>query len=499
MAKVTDTSTRPLLPAQTRNFEAPAGRIVGFVEGAVVRALGIPYAEAGRFELPRPVLAQGPAREGGEGVGVGERGPFLAFRKSPASPQRTSPVLETLVEGANDGIVYSENCQALSITIPADIAPGERLPVMVWIHGGAYVTGAGDLDIYDPAALVAEQRVIAVNVTFRLGIFGFLGFGADSGSAADGSGADGGSATDRVATGSTTDRPAVPANLGLLDLIEALRWIHTNIESFGGASDAVTLFGQSAGGDAIAHLMISEGVKGLFQRAIVQSAPLGISRGRSRMAKAMARVVGTPKPDATVDDLLDLQASAERAAIPFGLRSGMPFGTQYGYAPLPAESDIDAAWARAAPHVDLMIGATTDETGLYLQAVPQITKFTRLPVVKDVLRWMLVSPTTQLTYTRDSRRFAARHRAAGGRAAVYEVTWKPTGAPVGAVHMIDIPLLLGSRRAWERTTIMGSTPWAEIDRRGKRMREIWADFARTGRVPSDAAAGLASTIRFDRA
>jgi para-nitrobenzyl esterase len=464
--KVTDTSTQTSLPAATRDFDAPAGRIVGFVDSestagaTVIRAQGIPYAEAERFQVPRPVARH--------------KQPFLAFTRSPASPQRSSPVLDTLVQGASDGITYSEHCHALSITVPADIQPGERLPVMVWIHGGAYVTGAGDLDIYDPAALVAEQRVVAVNVTFRLGIFGWLGLGD-------------------LGLGNS-----VPANLGLLDLIEALRWIHTNIESFGGAADSVTLFGQSAGGDAIAHLMISEGVAGLFHRAIVQSAPLGISRGRSRMAKAMARVVGTPAPDATVDELLTLQSAAERAAVPFGLRSGMPFGTQYGHAPLPAESDVDAAWKKAAPHFDLMIGATTEETGLYLQAVPQIGAIVRLPFLRNLFRWMLVAPTTQLTYTRDTHRFAARHRAAGGRAAVYEVTWKPEGAPVGAVHMVEIPLLLGSRRAWERTSIMGSTPWHEIDRRGKRMREIWADFARTGRVPSDAAAGLASTIQFAR-
>ncbi|WP_342748186.1 carboxylesterase family protein [Glaciihabitans tibetensis] len=454
---MTDTSARTSLPAVTRDFMAPAGRIVGFVDGDVVRVLGVPYAEAARFEPPRPVAVSTP-------------GPFFGFHKAPASPQRSSPVLDFLVEGANDGITYSENCQALSITVPSDLEPGERLPVMVWIHGGSYVTGAGDLDIYDPRALVAEQRVIAVNVTFRLGILGWLGFGNGS----------------------------APANLGLLDIIAALRWINTNIEAFGGAADAVTLFGQSAGGDAIAHLMISEGAAGLFQRAIVQSAPLGISRGRSRMSRTMARVIGTPAPGASVDALLALQSTAERVALPFGLRGGMPFGTQYGHAPLPAERDLDAAWSKVAPAIDLMIGTTVEETGLYLGAVPALGRFVRLPGIRSSIRWMLVRPTTRLTYTRDAHRFAARHRAAGGRAAVYEVTWKPVGAPVGAVHMIEIPLLLGSRRAWQRTSLMGSTRWDEIDRRGRRVREIWADFARTGRVPSDAAAGLAGTIRFAR-
>jgi carboxylesterase type B len=89
---------------------------------------------------------------------------------------------------------------------------------MVWIHGGSYVFGAGDAAIFDPRALVEEQGVIVVSVTYRLGLFGFLGGSAGR-----------------------------AANLGLLDIIEALRWVKRNIQAFGGAPDCVTLFGQSAG------------------------------------------------------------------------------------------------------------------------------------------------------------------------------------------------------------------------------------------------------------
>ncbi len=101
------------------------------------------------------------------------------------------------------------------------IAPGDKRPVMVWIHGGSYVFGAGDAAIYDARALVEEQGVIVVSVTYRLGLLGFLG-------------GSGGRA----------------ANVGLLDIIEALRWVKANIAAFGGDTDNITLFGQSAGGDA---------------------------------------------------------------------------------------------------------------------------------------------------------------------------------------------------------------------------------------------------------
>ncbi|GAA0963983.1 carboxylesterase family protein [Frigoribacterium faeni] len=461
---MTDSSSRTAPPASAasipeearRRFATPSGTIVGRVDGDVVRASGIRYAESERFEAPRPIA---PATD-----------EVLAFDRSPGSPQLPSETLTALIEGAGEGMVGDESSQYLSITLPADLADGERLPVMVWIHGGSYVTGAGDLEVYDPRSLVVEQRVIVVNVTYRLGMFGFFGDG------------------DRV-----------PANLGLLDQLEALRWIHDNIESFGGAADGVTLFGQSAGGDAIAHLMISDGAEGLFQRAIVQSAPLGITHGRSKMVAAMAAAVGTPSRDAPVDDVLALQAVAEKAARRFGLRGGMAFGTQYGESPLPAEADRDAAWRRVAPRIDLLIGSTSEETGLFLAFIPALKRLAGLPLVGGAVRRLLVGGTTRAIYGKDARAFADRHGAAGGRAVRYEMTWAPEGAEFGAAHVTDVPLLLGGRESWGHTMLVGRSEWADVDRRGRRIRQIWADFARTGTLPAAAAAGAADTITLYRA
>lgn len=446
---------------QARSFETDLGTIVGRVDGEVVRALGIPYARAGRFEVP--VSTGLPTADDGAPT------PFRAFERAPASPQRTSRVLAAVLEGAGDGMVDSEDCQALSITLPADLAPDERVPVMVWIHGGAYVTGAGDLELYDPRSLVAEQRVIVVSVTYRLGILGFLG-----------------------------DGETVPANLGLLDLILALRWVHEHIAAFGGDAAAVTLFGQSAGGDAIAHLMISDGAHGLFQRAILQSAPLGISSGRARMARAMMQAAGTPTRDTPIVELLAVQEQVERAARRFGLRGGMAFGTQYGHAPLPAEADRDAAWREAASRIDVLIGSTTEETRLYVPLIPAFARITALPMVGGPIRRALVGSTTRLTYTRAARAFVQRHRASGGRATRYELDWAPTGSPFGAAHVTDLPLLLGSESSWGRTALIGTASWAEVDRRGRFLRQMWADFARDGVLAADAAAGLDDTITLDR-
>ena len=459
------TSVTPSTPptvsdADRRSFETPVGTIVGRVDGDVVRVLGVPYAEAERFEPPRPAARHDE--------------PFLAFERSPASPQNPSGLLTELIAGAADGMRNDEHCQRLSITLPATAA-GDRgadrasLPVMVWIHGGSYVNGAGDVRIYDPRALVTEQDVVVVTVTYRLGLLGFLGDGVE-----------------------------VPANLGLLDQLAAVRWVHDNIAAFGGDPERITLFGQSAGGDAIAHLMISEGAQGLFRRAIVQSAPFGLTAGRSRMTAAMTKAIGTPDRTAPVDELLAKQTVAERAAKPFGLRGGMAFGAQYGHAPLPAEDERDAAWSRVAPDIDVLVGSTTHETGLFAAFIPALARLFSAPVVGRRLRDLIVGRSTHLIYTRGAREFVRRHRAGGGRATRYEFTWAPRDTVFGAAHVTDVPLLLGTRASWEHTKLVGASEWGDIDRRGRRVRQIWADFARTGRVAADAAAGLSDTVVLHR-
>ncbi|WP_144711800.1 carboxylesterase family protein [Curtobacterium pusillum] len=439
-----------MLDVDPLTWDPPAGRITGIADGTVVRALGIPYARAERFAPPEPwpVFDE----------------PYPATTPSPVAPQSQATFVDQLLHPV-EGLVVDEHCQRLSITAPAEVAPGERLPVVVWIHGGSYVIGGGDLPIYDAHDLVSEQRVVFVSVTFRLGVLGFLGDGA-----------------------------TVPANLGLLDLVAALRWVRANIAAFGGDPELVTVAGQSAGGDAAAHLMISDGAAGLFRRAIIQSAPLGLSRGRARMNRAMLRAVGVVGPDLSLDAVLERQALGERAAAPFGLSGGMPYGTQYGFAPLPAERGLDAAWSAVAPGIDVLIGSGDDETGMYVPLVPGLRSIARSRIVRPLLRWLLVRPLSEVIYGRDVRRFAARHRAAGGRATTYRLHRGVTTKPTGAVHMSDLPLLLGGRAAWAGSRFVTEQDWAEVERRGPAFRAIWAEFARTGRVT----AADDETLTFDR-
>ncbi|WP_445337881.1 carboxylesterase family protein [Clavibacter sp. CFBP 8614] len=462
----------PTLPGPTSTRSGP---VTGLRDGDVIRYLGIPYATAARGVPPVSAV---PAR-GPDGRPV----VLAAVHPAPACPQPSSRILDTLMQGALDGIERSEDCQRLSVTLPADIAPGEVLPVIAWFHGGGYTTGAGDLAIHDPRALVVEQRVIVVAVTARLGLLGFGGGGGGRGGSGRGS----------------SDAP--PANLGLLDQIEALRWIRDSIAAFGGDPGSVTAMGQSAGGDAILHLMVSDGARGLFRRAIVQSPPVGITGGRERMFRTMARVTRGLRPDAPLADVMRRQARAERASWASGIRAGLPWGPRYGHAPLPAEADRDAAWREAAPHIDLLIGTTRDETAMYLPALPVVGPLLAVPVVGPALRRVLmrvvVRPTTRRVYARPVAEFVARHRRAGGRAVRYVLRAAPASSPIGAGHTSDLPLILGTRDAWTRMRLVPPEAWPEVAARGRAVRQVWGDFARTGEVAADADARDCG-MRFDR-
>ncbi len=415
-------------------FRTPTGRYSGELDEDVVRVRGIRYATAERFTAPRPVEPHA--------------GVLPAIERAPACPQPPSRG-DRLLGDPYRGIRFDEDCLRLSVTIPAGAEPGDGLPVLVWIHGGSYVAGGGDLPIFDPAALVREQRVVVVAVTFRLGVLGFLGDGV-----------------------------RVPANLGLLDLLEALRWIHAGVRGFGGDPGDITLFGQSAGADAIAHLLISDGAAGLFRRVILQSAPFGIRRNRGAMTRRMLAAVGVLGSDADTARLFAAHDRAYAAARRYGLRSGMPFGPQYGQAPLPPETQVEAAWRAAAHRVDVLVGWTADETSFFGALSPGLTRLFRLPAVGPLLRAALIRGTTDAVYRRGGRAFARLVGRAGGRVVEYELDWRPRGGPAGAGHTTDLPLLFPDAKAWAGARLLGDTDPGDLERLGAPVRAVWAAFAR---------------------
>ena len=156
------------------------------------------------------------------------------------------------IMGEGERIIQNEDCHFLSICTPS--REGNR-PVLVWIHGGAYIAGCGEESAYDGTALAEEGDIVVVSITYRLGIFGYL-----------------------------YNPEGEPRNLGLKDQMTALRWVHENISRFGGDPDRVTIAGQSAGGHSVASL-ISCCKEPYFRKAIIQSAPLDFQFGEQYLKK----------------------------------------------------------------------------------------------------------------------------------------------------------------------------------------------------------------------
>ncbi|GAA4035745.1 carboxylesterase family protein [Hymenobacter glaciei] len=424
----------------TPQFTAQAGTIIGRADGPVLRATGIRYARAARFGLPEPEPTA--------------TKPIHATAPAPACPQLADPRVDQVMGDLFAALSFDEDCLRLSITLPADRQPDELLPVIVWVHGGSYVSGAGDLAIYDPATWVAEQRVVFVAVTYRLGLFGFLGSGG------------------------------TPANLGLLDMLEALRWVQRNISAFGGDPTLVTMFGHSSGADAIAQLMLVPEATHLFRRVMLHSAPLGLTRNRQRMLRAMSRAIGPLPSTASTDEVLARENAVIKAARWQGLKSGMPFGPQYGAAPLPPETAIDATWTAVAPHIDVLIGATAEETRFFAVIDPTFNWLQRFPLAGSHLVNLLTRVTSRRIYLGPAQAFAEHQARAGGRAWRFVLTYQPPGSPFGAAHVVDLPLLLGNQASWAATPLLGEANWEEFDAAGRQVRQLWADFARTGTLPA---------------
>ncbi|XP_044211424.1 carboxylesterase 3 [Thunnus albacares] len=202
-------------------------------ERGVKQYLGIPFARppVGPLRLAAPQDA-----EPWEGERDGTQQPPMCIQ----DPEIVVNVSKTMSMQYTPPEI-SEDCLYLNVYTPAEAAKGDKLPVMVWIHGGGLTMGAASQ--YDGAPLAAYENIVMVNIQYRLGILGFL---------------------------STGDEHA-QGNWGFLDQLAALRWVQENIEVFGGDPQTVTIAGESAGGISASILTLSPQAKGLFQRAIFQS------------------------------------------------------------------------------------------------------------------------------------------------------------------------------------------------------------------------------------
>ena len=192
--------------------------------------LGIPFATAKRLENPVDISSW--------------EDNFTATAYGPICPQ-TPGMLEMALN--MDASHMKEECLNLNVYTPRTPTEGMSLPVLFWIHGGAYTNGAGSVAWYHGASLASRETVV-VTINYRLGPLGFLGDG----------------------------------NYGTLDMLSALRWVQRNISAFGGNEKNVTIFGESAGGSAVVSLLASPEIQGLAHKAWAMSPSIGQLRNRTR-------------------------------------------------------------------------------------------------------------------------------------------------------------------------------------------------------------------------
>ena len=302
-----------------------AGIATGARSDGVAVFRGLPYAAAPvgglRWRAPEPAASWTNVRAA------------TAFGK--ACPQDRS----LSVDQAGDPGPTSEDCLFLNVWTPR-AEPDARLPVMVWIHGGAFVIGAGSQNLYDGTAL-AKRGAIVVTFNYRLGALGFFSHPA-------------------------LDRPEPngPVNFGLLDQIAALRWVQANIAAFGGDAGNVTIFGESAGAQSVLALFASPLARGLFQRGIAQSAYGIPSHTRAKAQAAgvgIANAVGLGGAVATLEQLRAIPADrfAELAKGKLSLSPNLVVGD----AVLP-EAILTAFQRGREAKLPLIVGSNSDEASV---------------------------------------------------------------------------------------------------------------------------------------
>ncbi|MCX4487039.1 carboxylesterase family protein [Streptomyces anulatus] len=465
-------------------FTTKAGRVRGHRaarDRGIVAVLGIPYAAppfgVRRFREPQPTEPWDGVRD------------CTAF--GPVAPQSAE------LPGAPSWSPGDENILTLNVWTPVD-GPGD-LPVLVWIHGGAYVFGSSAQPDFDGTAL-AGGGLVVVTLNSRLG---FEGFGHVPGAESD-----------LPVPGADTSVAAFPDNRGLLDQMAALEWVRDNISAFGGSPDRVTLAGQSSGATSVACLTVADRARGLFRRAVLHSAVNAFATVE-QAARTTAEVAAAAGVPATRAGLLAappevLVAATDRVCERYAQDpgSGQRHYDPAIYGPvadgvLLTADPLEALAAGAGGAVELLVCHSTEEYWL-LDAVGSSAKITseeqlaafaadfglpaslveghrgRLPDAP--LLDVYLSLCSGLLFAEYSTRLAEAHALAGGRVflARFDRRRDRAGGRVRAWHCADIPFAFGNLHEEGVHFLVGGPPGAADQDLSRRMARAWVEFATHG-------------------
>jgi para-nitrobenzyl esterase len=438
----------------------PYGAVRGRYEKGAAVFRGIPFAAPPfgphRFRPPVPPEPWDGVRDAG------------AFGPTPPKPAYSEAFARLL----SDPVIPGDDCLNLNVWTP-DPDPAARLPVMVWIHGGALTRGSSAVPVYDGSAF-ARDGVVFVSLNYRLGVEGYGLF------------------------------PDAPPNLGLRDQLAALEWVRDAVTGFGGDPDRVTLFGESAGAISIGALLASPRAAGLFRRAALQSGPPEATdrekvRRLVRRMAARLKIPATATAFAAVDRtvLAEVQAEVGRRASP--VLGGPAFGIVVDGDLVPRDP-LAALLDGAAPDIGLLLGWTSEEYRLWLAPTGLLERIDRLGPVAlagamarchcgpEVPRgYRAAHPdagTAELVgqLVTDHLLRVPLHRLADARAGhapahVYEFAWPSNVPGLGACHALELGFVFDTADVPESAKLAGPGAPQEL---ADVMHAAWVRFAVDG-------------------
>ncbi len=455
-------------------LDCAQGRLRGVAERGIHRFYGIPYAAAPvglrRFRAPEP-----------PGAWSGERD---ATRKGPNAPQinRKFPGLDA-TGFIGDGWRRGDEYLCLNVWTPD---PKGKAPVMVFIHGGAFVAGTGDAPAYDGCNF-ARDGIVCVTLNYRMGIDGFLPLaGADT-------------------------------NLGLRDQIAALHWVKAHIAAFGGDPANITVFGESAGAMSIANLLGSPLAKGLFRRAIIESGHgrmLHSADCMQRVVQKLAEVLAVPATAEgfarrSFEDCAKAVDVVSQPGVIADLREANGLDPAFGlskFLPIVGDDVIPVASEEAVAgglgtEVELLIGSNLEEMNIYF-VPPGICELDDETTVRFLLRqvfpraeeallayglgkgkkpgMVLTEAMSDLVFRQPVRDFALAHR---GRTHVYEFGWRSPAfqGRLGACHALELPFVFDTLATCSGPEgLVGETAPQDL---ADHVHMLWTGFARDGSLP----------------
>jgi para-nitrobenzyl esterase len=448
-----------------------AGTVQGRLANGARRFLGIPFAAppVGTLRFAPPAAA------------LPWQGVLDAAEFGPAPPQPVDELSQRL--GLLGDHRQSEDCLQLNVFAP-ESHPDTRRPVMLWLHGGAFQSGTSAGPVYDGGALARRGEVVVVTLNYRVGALGFLAAGAP--------------------------------NLGLQDQVAALRWVRDEIAAFGGDPDNITVFGESAGAGSLVSLLAMPSARGLFHRAIVQSAaPEGVLSREE--ADERAEVFGAAAGGAASDlDFLrslglDPLLAAQTACRESGPRRiGMFFAPVVDGDVLP-QRPMDAIAKGGAREIELIVGTTAQEMQLYhlSSAIPDIppaiiphTVAARLPGsqedalvrAQELMRLydesaldakdLFFAVETDASLFVPSALLASNQSRHNPATFMYRFDWRSPmlDGRLGACHALDIAFALGTLDCVPEFAGRGE----RAERVAHAMQSAWVAFARSGDPSCDA-------------